>query len=286
MEIERKYLVKSLPDDLDAYPHVDIEQGYLCTSPTLRIRRAGDAYWLTVKENRSSHCLLRSASLTSEGEGMGVPIQNCEEENRSSPCQGEVPEGRRGAPIQNREEEFALSPDRFAHLRNKCDGQLVRKTRYRIPLDCGLTAELDIFHGPHRGLLLVEVEFPDSLQTVNGFYNTAIGIADFGTKIASIGKNAFSGHNPTHLVVRGGCDGIYESSSERGDDKRPIKAAYFGEGMVKANFAANRIMPPSLVVVGSTMRDIAFAPSSAKMAYDSSTVHGDAPYPSKGLVAS
>ena len=129
---------------------------------------------------------------------------------------------------------------------------------------------------------LVEVEFPDSLQTVNGFYNTAIGIADFGTKIASIGKNAFSGHNPTHLVVRGGCDGIYESSSERGDDKRPIKTAYFGEGMVKANFAANRIMPPSLVVVGSTMRDIAFAPSSAKMAYDPSTVHVYAPYPSKG----
>ena len=138
MEIERKYLVKSLPDDLDAYPHVDIEQGYLCTSPTLRIRRAGDAYWLTVKENRSS------------------------------PCQGEVPEGRRGAPIQNREEEFALSPDRYAHLRAKCDGRLVRKTRYRIPLDCGLTAELDIFHGPHRGLLLVEVEFP-TLQAADDF---------------------------------------------------------------------------------------------------------------------
>ena len=172
MEIERKYLVKSLPDDLDAYPHVDIEQGYLCTSPTLRIRRAGDAYILTVKENRSSPCLLRPASLTSEGEEpeghRGAPIQNREEENRSSPCQGEVPEGRRGAPIQNREEEFALSPDRYTHLRAKCDGLLVRKTRYRIPLDCGLTAELDIFHGPHRGLLLVEVEFP-TLQAADDF---------------------------------------------------------------------------------------------------------------------
>ena len=128
MEIERKYLVNALPDDLDSYPHVDIEQGYLCTSPTLRIRRAGDTYWLTVKENVRTNTTA----------------------------------------IQNREEEFLLSPDRYAHLRNKCDGRLVSKTRYRIPLDGGFTAELDIFHGPHRGLLLVEVEFP-SLQAADHF---------------------------------------------------------------------------------------------------------------------
>ena len=50
MEIERKYLVRELPDNLDSYPHTEIEQGYLCTSPTLRIRRMGDAFILTVKE--------------------------------------------------------------------------------------------------------------------------------------------------------------------------------------------------------------------------------------------
>ena len=54
MEIERKYLVASLPDDLNRYPHVEIEQAYLCTSPTLRIRRMGDVHILTVKEKIST----------------------------------------------------------------------------------------------------------------------------------------------------------------------------------------------------------------------------------------
>lgn len=49
MEIERKYLVKSLPENLESYPYKDIEQGYLCTDPVVRIRRGGDKYTLTYK---------------------------------------------------------------------------------------------------------------------------------------------------------------------------------------------------------------------------------------------
>ena len=33
MEIERKFLIKKLPADLDSYPHTTLEQGYLCTNP-------------------------------------------------------------------------------------------------------------------------------------------------------------------------------------------------------------------------------------------------------------
>ena len=127
MEIERKYLVGSLPENLDAFPHVEIEQGYLCTSPTLRIRRMGDSFILTVKE--------KMHSLTSA--------------------------------IVNREEEFFLSSESYARLRGKCEGIMVEKTRYRIPVG-KYTAELDIFHGRHEGLLLVEVEFP-SLEAANAF---------------------------------------------------------------------------------------------------------------------
>lgn len=123
MEIERKYLVASLPEGLSECPHVEIEQGYLCTSPTVRVRRMGDVFWLTVKE--------RVATGSSA--------------------------------IHNREEEFRLSEQKYLRLREKCDGQLVSKTRYRVPLaDCGLVAELDIFHGSHEGLRLVEVEFPST----------------------------------------------------------------------------------------------------------------------------
>ena len=119
MEIERKYLVAALPEGLDAFPHTEIEQGYLCTSPTLRIRRMGDFFILTVKE--------RVHSATSA--------------------------------IVNREDEFALSAESYSQLKMKCEGLMVCKTRYRIPVG-EYTAELDIFHGAHEGLLLVEVEFP------------------------------------------------------------------------------------------------------------------------------
>ena len=49
MEIERKFLVASLPDDLGKYPYHLIEQAYICTSPVIRIRREDDRYYLTVK---------------------------------------------------------------------------------------------------------------------------------------------------------------------------------------------------------------------------------------------
>ena len=49
MEIERKFLVGRLPDRLNTYPCVRIEQAYLCTDPVLRIRRKDDAYFLTYK---------------------------------------------------------------------------------------------------------------------------------------------------------------------------------------------------------------------------------------------
>ena len=49
MEIERKFLVSVMPDDLESYPHDHIWQAYLCAGPTIRIRRMGDALILTVK---------------------------------------------------------------------------------------------------------------------------------------------------------------------------------------------------------------------------------------------
>lgn len=122
MEIERKYLVPVLPEGLETFTHTDIEQGYLCTSPTLRIRKMGAACILTVKERMHTD----------------------------------------STAIVNREEEFVLADDRYALLRTKCDGNMVSKTRYRIPLGNGLTAELDIFHGSHEGLRIVEVEFPST----------------------------------------------------------------------------------------------------------------------------
>lgn len=49
MEIERKFLLKSLPGNLNDYPFHQIEQGYLCTDPVVRIRRQDKEYYLTYK---------------------------------------------------------------------------------------------------------------------------------------------------------------------------------------------------------------------------------------------
>lgn len=49
MEIERKYLVSTLPDNLEQYTCKQIEQGYLATDPVVRIRRSNDKYTLTYK---------------------------------------------------------------------------------------------------------------------------------------------------------------------------------------------------------------------------------------------
>ena len=49
MEIERKYLVRKLPENLEQYNKKEIAQGYLCTEPVVRIRRSNDDYYMTYK---------------------------------------------------------------------------------------------------------------------------------------------------------------------------------------------------------------------------------------------
>lgn len=50
MEIERKFLVKHLPDNLNQYQYHLIEQGYLSSvAPVVRVRRQDDEYYMTYK---------------------------------------------------------------------------------------------------------------------------------------------------------------------------------------------------------------------------------------------
>ena len=128
MEIERKFTIRSLPEDLSSYPHSHIEQAYLCTSPVVRVRQDGDSYYLTYK-----------------GSGM----------------------------MARHESNLPLTEDSYYHLRAKADGNIIAKTRYRIPLpnpifrdnyipsntDRTLTIELDVFDPPFAPLIMAEVEF-------------------------------------------------------------------------------------------------------------------------------
>lgn len=52
MEIERKYLIEDIAQlgfDLAAFPHAQFVQAYICTDPTIRIRREDAQFFLTIK---------------------------------------------------------------------------------------------------------------------------------------------------------------------------------------------------------------------------------------------
>ncbi len=51
MEIERKYLIHTLPENLNSYPHDQIAQAYVSTDPVIRVRQKNQSYILTIKSS-------------------------------------------------------------------------------------------------------------------------------------------------------------------------------------------------------------------------------------------
>jgi len=137
IEIERKFLIKSIPGKLSDYEHHNITQAYLCTNPVIRVRKEDKDYYMTYK-----------------GSGM----------------------------LCRTEYNLPLDETSYLHMLNKADGNVISKTRYRIPLanedineEClqclngiSLTVELDIFDAPFAPLVLAEIEFPNE-ESANAF---------------------------------------------------------------------------------------------------------------------
>ncbi|MCR4901556.1 MAG: CYTH domain-containing protein [Butyrivibrio sp.] len=136
MEIERKYLIKKLPQNLQQFSFHEIEQGYLNRFPTVRVRKEDDEYYMTYK-------------------GAGV--------------------------MAKEEYNLALNAESYIHMKEKCDGNIITKRRYLIPINEDaftieeiekdtelrkdlenktIKIELDIFEGIFKGLVVAEVEFP------------------------------------------------------------------------------------------------------------------------------
>lgn len=64
-----------------------------------------------------------------------------------------------GGGLSRTEIEFDLSREQADALWPHTEGRRIVKTRYRVPLDAGLTAEVDDYADALSGLLTVEVEF-------------------------------------------------------------------------------------------------------------------------------
>ena len=129
MEIERKYLLKQLPSNLDSYASKKIAQGYLCTSPVVRVRRSNDSYYMTYK---GAGLMVR--------EEYNLPLTKEAYEHLLSKIDGRLIKKKR----------YMLPLGEFTN----------------DPL--GLTIELDLFEGDLAPLLLAEVEFPDE-PSANAF---------------------------------------------------------------------------------------------------------------------
>ncbi len=139
MEIERKFLVRHLPENLEKYTAKEITQGYLSTEPVVRVRRDGEEYYLTYK----------GKGLVAREEA-NLPLTKVAFEQMLPNSQGIV-------------------IDKTRYLIPLLDGEyLPRKDETGDNIHSGTLAELDIFHGAYEGLLLVEVEF-DSLEQANCF---------------------------------------------------------------------------------------------------------------------
>lgn len=129
MEIEKKYLVKYMPKEMEC-AHINvIEQAYLSVRPVVRIRKSNNKYILTYK----SHDGIDTSEFSD--------VCMCNEV------------------------ELPLTKESYEHLKTKADGIVISKKRYNIPLAAysteygKLKAELDVFYGELEGLSLVEVEF-------------------------------------------------------------------------------------------------------------------------------
>lgn len=114
-EIERKFILRAVPEWVSETEGSAIRQGYLAAGAgaEVRVRLRDGSPRLTVK---------------------------------------------RGEGLARDETEIDLADAQFAALWPLTEGQRIEKTRYRHPLG-DLTLEVDVYEGPHAGLVVAEIEF-------------------------------------------------------------------------------------------------------------------------------
>ncbi len=137
MEIERKFLIEKLPDDLSSYNCLMIEQAYLCTAPVIRVRREDETYYMTYK---GKGLMAR--------EEYNLPLNKNAYDHLLSKADGNI--------ISKKRYLIPIVKPVFA-------------SGYTPPSEVlNLNIELDIFEPPFAPLIIAEVEFPDE-EMANAF---------------------------------------------------------------------------------------------------------------------
>lgn len=139
MEIERKFLIRELPAALDAYNKEEIEQGYLSVNPVVRVRRQGEAYYLTYK-----------------GGGMLA------REEYNLPLTKEA-----YVHLAEKADGFVITKTRYLIGIEELQCWNVPHTPEVVShadVGDGKVIELDVFHGAMEGLIMAEIEFSSEEQ--------------------------------------------------------------------------------------------------------------------------
>ncbi|MCD6522613.1 MAG: hypothetical protein J7K68_02605 [Candidatus Diapherotrites archaeon] len=124
IELERTFLAKYLPEDLEKHERIEIEDIYIprdVEHPILRIRRIGDKFEITKK------------SLTEEND-----------------------------PSKQEEQTIVLSYNEYLAL-SKLDGKTSHKIRYFYPYN-GYVLHIDVYQGCLKGLVVIDVEFENEKE--------------------------------------------------------------------------------------------------------------------------
>lgn len=136
MEIERKFTLKKIPENLESYPCHIIEQAYLNTAPVVRVRQQDNDYYLTYK---GSGMMVR--------EEYNLPLDEASYKHLLKKADGNI--------ISKKRYIIPLENPQFT------DGF--------VPLSTpNLIIELDVFAPPFAPLIMAEVEFP-SAEMANAF---------------------------------------------------------------------------------------------------------------------
>ncbi len=134
MEIERKFTVAKLPENLETCPYRLIEQAYLNTDPVVRIRREDDSYYLTYK---GKGLLAR--------EEYNLPLNKASYYHLREKADGNV--------ISKKRYVIPIPAPVFETTYLSANRNFIDRT--------SLFVELDIFEPPFAPLIIAEVEFPD-----------------------------------------------------------------------------------------------------------------------------
>ena len=141
MEIERKFTISKLPENLESYPCHIIEQAYLNTDPVVRIRREDDTFYLTYK---GKGLLAR--------EEYNLPLNEHSYYHLREKADGNV-----------------ISKKRYVIPILNPQFNMTQLSSADFSVDqASLSVELDIFEPPFAPLIIAEVEFPDK-ETAEAF---------------------------------------------------------------------------------------------------------------------